>query len=211
MNNNYGKVSIGVVFAIVFVQLAIFGALYWFVLRETPEENPQMSLLPPEGLAPTPTARPPQQQQQAQQPAQQRQTQPPPLSSRDTRDTREARSFGGSDDFVARDYIREFSLFPLGDVIVNPRGAESRFFITTISLEYRQPTRNMNQNLVQEIQAKVSIIRDRLQRYFSGVSLEDLRDVDNREIFKEETMRIINNLLLEGRITDVIFEQWVVQ
>jgi hypothetical protein len=160
--------------------------LYFFVLSDdTPTEPGATPILPTELVRTDP-----QQQRQA-----------PPTAQR------EQRTFVEQQDFGARCYIRDFTIFSLGEIIVNPREAERAFFITTISLEHRQADRR----LPQELQAKTSILLDRVQTYFSGLTLDDLRNPDNRPVFRNDIISILNNQLIEGRVTDVLFEQWVIQ
>ena len=117
------------------------------------------------------------------------------------------RSFSDSGFSGAKDYTRDFALFSVGDIIVNTSGTNSSFFITSVLVEYRQADRR----LPPELTNKAPMFRDRMTGYFSRLTADELRDMDNRDIFRDDIMRLINNMLIEGRITDVIFEQFVIQ
>jgi len=190
--NNAGKVNIMVIIIIVLVQAIIIGAGYFFFMYEKEGsgqgQQQQLSSLPP----PTETQRP----------------------SNDRRndrrnDRQQQQQYDDYDDgpgFGAKDYIKDYALFDLGDIILNPMGTE-RFFIAAIQLEYRQA----DKNLPTELKNKMPLMKDRVMQLFSRKSLEELRDIENRERYKEEVMRSVNSILLEGRVTSVIFEQFVIQ
>jgi len=181
MFNNQGKVNVLVIIIIVLVQLLITVGVYLFVLRDTEEAPRPMSPLA---------------EHRTEVPVQQNNNQQQRGGNFDT-------GLGGG----ARDFTRDFTLFSLGDVIVNPAGADSRFFIASVSFEHRQSDRN----LPVELRNKTPLLKDRLISYFSRLTVEDLRNIDNREMFREDIMRSVNNVLIEGRITNVIFEQFVIQ
>jgi len=122
------------------------------------------------------------------------------------RDERAPTRGGGGGGFGARDFARDFTLFNVDDIIVNPAGVD-RFFVTSLSLEHRQADRN----LPVELRNKTPLIKDAVIGYFSRLTVEELRDIDNRENYREDVMRIINGMLIEGRVTNVVFQQWVIQ
>jgi|GEM_PF-1962821 len=178
-----GKINALVVIIIILVQLLLSVCIYVFVLREADEKPKEtMSLLP---RVETP--------------------QPQRSNTDDTR--RNDRSFNTSNFYGARDYTREYTLFSLGDLVVNPASSGSGFFLSTILFEYRQS----DKRLPDELKNKAPMFKDRIIQYFSRLTIDDLRDIENRDVFREDIMRIINNLLVEGRITDVFFEQFVLQ
>ena len=181
MNNNFGKINALVIIIIVLVQLLISVCIYFFLLRSSGEEQPQRLST----LQQTEVYQPPRNEE--------------PRHS-------ENRSFSGGSSYGAKDYTRDFAIFNLGQSIVNPSGVD-RLFITTVLFEYRQTDRR----LPAELQNKAPMMKDRVAGYFSRLSLEDLRDVENRDIFRDDIMRIINNLLVDGRITDVFFEEFIIQ
>ena len=186
--NNFGKINILVIIIIVLVQAMLFGGLFvwFFVFNQDQNGTPQMR--PVTTLERTEVA-----------PAEQ-----PRAQQRNERDRDRER--GGSVGFGARDFTRDFTLFNLDDIIVNPAGVD-RFFITSLSLEHRQADRN----LPVELRNKTPLIKDALIGYFSRLTVEELRDIDNRENFREDVMRLINGMLIEGRVTNVVFQQWVIQ
>lgn len=178
MNEN-GKINIIIVVLIIVVQILIGVALYFFVFRDKSEPVRLTTL----EKTHVPEAR------------------PQISAERNSRDTSIIA------DFEAKDYLKDYTLFSMGDLIVNPSGAESRFFIVSIVLEHRQSDRR----LPDELKSKTPLIKDRMIFYFSRLTVEDLQDVDNREVFKEDLIKLINGLLVEGRITSVLFDQYVIQ
>jgi flagellar basal body-associated protein FliL len=188
--NNYGKVNFLVVIIIVLVQFLLFGGLFVWFFVINPDEP--LGATRTSNNLPAPTEMTPIQQQQ--------QAPPPP---RDDPGSDRGRGLG----FGARDFTRDFALVAIGDVIVNPAGADNRFFIVSVSLEHRQADRR----LPAEIASKTPLIQDTLTSYFSRLTVEEIRNIDYRETYREDIMRLINGLLMEGRVTNVIFSQWIVQ
>ena len=182
MRNNIGKINILVIIIIILVQLIIAGGIYFYFWMNTSEREEESSL---QGLTQTEV--------------------PPPRHQEEPRGS--DRSFSELNYGGARDYTRDFAIFNVGDIIVNPRGTDQRFLITTVLFEYRL----VDRRLPGELSNKAPMFRDRITTYFSRISLEDLRDLDNRDVFRDDIIRVINNLLVEGRITDVFFEQFVIQ
>ena len=185
MHNNQGKVNILVIIIIVLMMMLTAAGVYLFFIHQPPGEQAR----PLSPLAEHRTEVPARQQQ---------------ARDRDSgRDFDSGAGFGGG----ARDFTRDFTLFSLGDVIVNPAGTDNRFFIASISLEHRQADRN----LPVELRNKTPLLKDRVIGYFSRLTVEELRNVDNRETYRDDIMRLINSALIEGRVTNVIFEQFVIQ
>ena len=184
MKNNFGKINLLVVLVIVLVQLIIAGGIFFYFKYASgslPQQQRPMQALPSTESQ---------------------------SSRRPQEDTRhEPRSFSDSGFSGAKDYTRDFAMFSVGDIIVNPAGTSTAFFITTVLVEYRQS----DKRLPPELTNKAPLFRDRMTGYFSRLTVEELRDMENRDIFRDDIMRIINNLLVEGRITDVFFEQFLIQ
>ena len=188
--NNFGKINILVIIIIVLVQALLFGGLFvwFFVFNQDQNDSPQMR--PVTTLERTEVA-----------PAEQSRAQ-----NRNERGGDRGGDRGGAVGFGARDFTRDFTLFNLDDIIVNPAGVD-RFFITSLALEHRQADRN----LPNELRNKTPLIKDALIGYFSRLTVEELRDIDKREDYRDDVMRLINGMLIEGRVTNVVFQQWVIQ
>ena len=112
----------------------------------------------------------------------------------------------GGASYGAKDYVKDYTLYDLDNLIVNPVGSD-RYLVLTIQLEHRQA----DKKLPDELKNKTPLLMDELNLYFSKQTIEDLKDVENRAKFKDDTLRSINRMLLEGRVTDVFFPQFVVQ
>jgi flagellar basal body-associated protein FliL len=111
------------------------------------------------------------------------------------------------DDIGAKDYIKDYNMWELGEIVVNPYGAENRFFVTSIFIEYRLS----DKKLPDELKAKLPLFKGEVVHYFSNLTVEELRNIEKRNNYKRDVMRMINGRLIEGRITDLSFQQWVVQ
>jgi len=186
MRDNSGKINIIVVFVIFFLMFASGGAYFWFFLRDPVELPPSLTTLsnPVADVAPTTT---------------------PATDNRSTSSTSTSTPTPSGN---AMDFIKDYAIFTLGDIVVNPKEAEKNtYLITSISFAYRLTDKNMPV----ELKNKTPIFRDSILSYFSKCSLTDLRDIDKRDTFKEDIMRMVNESLLEGRITNVLFEQFVIQ
>ena len=126
---------------------------------------------------------------------------------RDNERWRDSR-YDTSSDFGAKDYVKEYTIWDLGDPLtVNPLNAPRSFFVVSISFEIRQA----DKKLPDELKNKLPLFKDSLQYFFSRLTLEELRDIEMRENYKRDIMRMVNGMLMEGRITNVIFAQWVIQ
>jgi len=186
MLGNKGKINILVVIIIIVVQLLIVGAVWFFLFREPVEEAPAG----PKPITKTDVELPP----------------PPPASS--STDKKPTSTPDNTSNAGARDFIKDYAIFSLGDVVLNPSGADKNtYFITTISFEYRLS----DKNIATELKNKTPIFRDSILSYFSRFNLDDFRNIEMRDTFKEDIQRMVNSNLLEGRITSVLFEQFVIQ
>jgi flagellar basal body-associated protein FliL len=210
MLNNHGKINIVVILLIVVVQILICGGLYvYLVYMKNPAAEQPLALLPagelppPTDVKPTRPTTPP-----TQPPAQQPQSNLPNQPSTRPTGTGSGNSFidDSNRDYGGKDYVKDFALYALGDVTVNPKGSTG-FLMVTISFEYRLT----DVNLPAELKNKTAVFKDRLTSYFGNLTIDDLKEIDNRSIFKDDIMRLINGLLIQGRITSVIFDQFLIQ
>jgi flagellar basal body-associated protein FliL len=190
MNNESGKVNLIIVAIIVVVQLILLGVVYFLFFHAPQNVQPRMAPIERTDVdvfVPRPT-------DSRSEPTQER-----------ARTGSNWEPGGG----VAKDYLKDYTIFQLGDIVVNPTLTtdENRFFVVSVSFEYRRA----DKKLPDELKQKVPLFRDGVMSYFSRLTVEDLRQFDNREVFKEDLMKMMNSLLVEGRITDVFFEQFVLQ
>ena len=190
MFNNNGKINILVVIIIVLVQVIILGGGYFFFIRDTSEEPPQrLQTLERTEVQPPPRPR------------------VEPNLDRASNNSSQGFSDSGIYDGGGKDYIKEYALFNLGDLTIVLSGPETTYFVVGITFEYRQS----DKKLPDEMRNKTPIFKDRLIGYFSRLTIDDIKVYENRDIFKEDILRIVNGQLLEGRITNVLFEQFVFQ
>ncbi len=107
----------------------------------------------------------------------------------------------------AKDYINEYAIANLSDIVVNPKDAPESFLVVSIALEYQIK----NENLPTELKNKDLLIKDKILTYFSLKTKNELQNIDNRENFKKDVKKEVNSLLIEGKITNVLFPQFVMQ
>ncbi len=112
-----------------------------------------------------------------------------------------------SDEEDDKDYINDYSVYSLGDIVVNIPGAETHYLVVTVAFEYQLK----DKKLPDELKNKDVLIKDKLNSYFAAKTLEDLQDITKREKMKEDILDEVNQMLLEGEITKVLFAQFVIQ
>ncbi|HOE91010.1 MAG TPA: flagellar basal body-associated FliL family protein, partial [Candidatus Cloacimonadota bacterium] len=114
---------------------------------------------------------------------------------------------GAAENSKSKDYIKEYMVTELSDIVVNPRNSPESFLVVSIALEHQ--TKNVN--LATELKNKDLLIKDRILTYFSLLEKEELQDIDNREKFKKDIKKEINSMLNEGKVTTVLIPQFVIQ
>lgn len=106
-----------------------------------------------------------------------------------------------------RDYLRNFAIYQMDDIIVNPKGTESRFLVVNFAFEYRTSDRR----LPDELNNKKPIIVDQMNQYLASKFIEELSDITYRDQIREDIRTIVNYLLVEGQITRVLITQFIIQ
>lgn len=103
-------------------------------------------------------------------------------------------------------YIRIGSVFKLDQFIVNliNQGGK-RYLKINISLEMTLPT------LENELTAKSAPIRDIVIDVLSSKSVEEIQSSRGREKAKEEIAQRLNEILVDGKIRNVFFQDWAIQ
>ena len=208
MKDNSGKVNLVVIAVIIMVQMVLVVGVYFLLSGTTQEEPIKFTAIDKTEIPDLDTSPKPKGKNKADE---EDVSSDRPSNDNSSSSRPKSRPKGGGgfdfDSGGAKDYIKEYALFSLGDVIVNPTGSDGRFFVTSISLEYKQ----IDKKLPDELKNKVPAFQHRVNRYFSSQTMEDLRNPEKLDDFHEDVMRQINGSLVEGRITDVFFTQWVIQ
>ena len=191
IRNTDGKINIIIIAVIILVNFLLLGGFYFFFLMEPKPEQPTFQ--------PIESGEPPQARNNARTPeARER--------AREELEQAASSSDDSGPNLAAKDFIIEYATWPLGQIAVNPAGSQ-RFFIATITFEHRIA----DKNLPTELKNKLPLLNDAITSYFSKKAEEELRVFDNRDGFKTDILKMVNDLLLEGRITNVLFEQFVIQ
>jgi len=107
----------------------------------------------------------------------------------------------------AKDYLEEYSLYTVSDIVINPKDSPESFLVVSIALEFQLK----DELLGEELKNKEILIKDKILTYFSQKTKTELQMIENREKFKSDIKKIINTLLKEGRVTNVLFSQYVIQ
>jgi len=110
-------------------------------------------------------------------------------------------------DVGGKDYLKNYALYNIESLTINLAGKDPTYLVVAVTLEYRQS----DKKLPDELKMKTPIFKDKLIGYFSRLSIDVVRDNNYREIFRDDILSIINGQLLEGRVTNVLFEQFVFQ
>lgn len=91
-------------------------------------------------------------------------------------------------------------------LIVNPAGTDGqRYLMINIGLESNKGS------VLEELEEKEIVVRDRVLRLLSQRTVEDLADIGLREPLKDELRGAINRVLENGEVTRLYFTQYVLQ
>jgi flagellar FliL protein len=98
------------------------------------------------------------------------------------------------------------SLFVVKDLIVNPAGTNgTRFLLTTVGFEVSGP------EMMKELEMKEIQVRDILNTILTSKGLDELVDVNQREILRSEIAERMNVLLKNGTLSSVYFSKFIIQ
>jgi len=96
--------------------------------------------------------------------------------------------------------------FPLENFIVNladPGGR--RYLSTTIVLEFN------DKELMGSLEKKVPEIRDRILMILPTKTFKDIQSAEGKKTLRTALIRELNDVLQEGEITNIYFQEFVVQ
>ncbi|RAX55259.1 flagellar basal body protein FliL [Helicobacter sp. 16-1353] len=103
-------------------------------------------------------------------------------------------------------YIRIGPIYQLDQFIVNLLTQSGRRYLkTTIGLEMTMP------ELQNELNSKRAAIRDTIVEILSSKSLEEVSTTRGKEKLKEEIVQRLNEFLVDGKIRNVFFIDFVIQ
>ncbi|HPM01756.1 MAG TPA: flagellar basal body-associated FliL family protein [Candidatus Cloacimonadota bacterium] len=180
--NNSGKISILIIIIIVVLQIILAGALYFFVFKKDDQNIKPIKI-------------------------EEKKNEDQKDSESDVEQLEQGKEGTTSPKVKAKDYLTEYAIANLSDIVINPKDSPESFLVVSIALEYQIK----NENLPTELKNKDLLIKDKILTYFSLKSKDELQNIDNREIFKKEIKKDVNALLIEGKITNVLFPQYVMQ
>lgn len=99
------------------------------------------------------------------------------------------------------------TMYPVDQFIVNlmSSGGGKRYLKTSIALELSVP------EMTAELETKRDIIRDVMITILSSKTFEEVQTSKGKQKLKEELMERLNEFLVDGRIVNVFFTEFVVQ
>ncbi|MGP1450444.1 MAG: flagellar basal body-associated protein FliL [Wolinella sp.] len=103
-------------------------------------------------------------------------------------------------------YLTVGQMYPLDQFIVNLTTQSGRRYLkTTINLEISQP------NLTAELDTKRAVIRDTVIAILSSKSIEEISTVKGKDKLKGELIDRLNEFLVDGKVVNLFFTDFVVQ
>jgi flagellar FliL protein len=98
------------------------------------------------------------------------------------------------------------TIWPVEDIVVNPSGtAGTRYLCTTVALEAAGTA------VAGELAEREAQIRDVLIEILGKRTVDDLSDLQTREIIRAEILDSVNGLLSSGEVVGVYFSNFVLQ
>ncbi len=98
-------------------------------------------------------------------------------------------------------------IYPLDQFIVNllSSGGGKRYLKTSVGLELSI------QNMQTELDTKRDVLRDTIITILSSKTFEEVQTAKGKQKLKEELMERLNEFLVDGRVVNVFFTEFVVQ
>ncbi|PZT48692.1 flagellar basal body protein FliL [Helicobacter valdiviensis] len=98
-------------------------------------------------------------------------------------------------------------MYPMDQFIVNlmTSGGGKRYLKASLALELSAPT------LQTELDTKRDIVRDTVITVLSSKTLEEIQTTKGKQKLKEELLERINEFLVDGRVANIFFTDFVVQ
>lgn len=98
------------------------------------------------------------------------------------------------------------NIFLIKDIIINPAGTNgTRFLLTTVGIEVSTPEAQ------QELEKKELQVRDLLNSILTSKGLNDLVDMEQRELLRTEISKKVGDLVKSGRMKNVYFSKFIIQ
>jgi len=99
------------------------------------------------------------------------------------------------------------TIFPLEDFRVNSADIDEPHFIRVkISLGYD----GSNKKLAGELAARTTQIRDLILRILNSKEKQDIDEEIEKERLKDEIKKAINNILVDGEVQDIYYDEFVI-
>jgi len=97
-------------------------------------------------------------------------------------------------------------MYEMKDFTVNLLNEGGRRYLRTkIDIEMN------SENLMSELDRKNAIIRDTIIQVLSSKQIEEIATIDGKERLKDEIVKALNRLLIDGQIKNVYFTNFVIQ
>lgn len=97
-------------------------------------------------------------------------------------------------------------MYEMKDFTVNLLNEGGRRYLRTkIDIEMN------SENLMPELDKKNALVRDTIIQILSSKQIEEIATIDGKERLKDELVKAINRLLIDGQVKNVYFTNFVIQ
>ncbi|PID28500.1 MAG: hypothetical protein CSB55_04940 [Candidatus Cloacimonadota bacterium] len=210
MLNNSGKANIFIIMGIVVANLILSYLLFTFVIAEKMiPASPQVEDIEKESSSESDSKDNKKEKEKETKKKKSKKSKSKKKKPKKKKDKKEYAESGEDSNLnlEAKDYFKEFSIFNLEDIVVNPQSADGHFLVVKMGFEYHLS----DKKLPDELKNKVILITDNISFYLSSQSLGDLSKIQYRSVLKDEIKSMVNQVLTEGEITNVLFAQYIIQ
>ena len=94
---------------------------------------------------------------------------------------------------------------PLDPINLNPANSNGEIFSCEMTIEAN------DQKVIDELTVRNSQIKDIILTYLSYRTVQELNDVANRTLYRDELKEKLNSVLTSGEISNLYITQWIIQ
>ncbi len=102
--------------------------------------------------------------------------------------------------------LDDLAFFKLDPLIVNPAGSDGeRYLKAAVTFEM------YDAEIQQELDKRLPQIKNQVNNVLSSKTVAQLQTIEDREKLGREILKRVNGMLVSGRISNVYFEEYVIQ
>jgi len=102
--------------------------------------------------------------------------------------------------------LDDLAFFKLDPLIVNPAGSDGeRYLKAAVTFEM------YDAEIQQELDKRLPQIKNQVNNVLSSKTVAQLQTIEDREKLRREILKRVNGMLVSGRISNVYFEEYVIQ